>query len=324
MNKLKFSLVVPLFFLFSQNTFSKEVVNKILVTVNNEIILLSDFKKLQERLTKPGAIDETLLLGEKAENLKNNKTAQLDFLIREKLVESEIKKQNLSITDDRVESEMGQMAKKSQMSRSDFDKFIVKQGFSVEEYKAILKNRIERQSFFESEIVSKLRITDEDAYGEYQMKNPNYRPNVNEFKIAQIFFSSKKGGVAAAEERANQILARIRRGEKFETLANQFNETPGANKDGLLGTFKSGEFLPEIENAVSTLKPDEVSSLIKGKSGFHIVKVLSKKMTLDPNFLKMKEMIKASLVEKNFQRQLKNWFESKKQDAYIKYDDKAI
>lgn len=306
-----------LFFCGLSSFAAKELVNKVLVVVNSETVLLSDLKKLQTRIQKPGAIDDTLLLGEKPESLKNNRKAQIEFLIREKLVESEIKRQNFSVTDERVESEMNNLAKRANLTRPDFNKFIARQGFSVEEYKEILKARLERQSFFESEIVSKLRITDEDAYGEFQSKNPNYKPNVNEFKISQIFFSPKKGGPQGALDRATAVASRIQAGESFETLANQLNETPGANKDGFLGTFRSGEFMAEIERAVGNLSANEVSGVIKSPAGFHIVKVLSKKTTLDPNFVKVKEMIKASLVEKNFQRQLKNWFEVKKQDAYI-------
>lgn len=314
---MRILILLCLFFLSPLSFAAKEVVNKILVVVNSEIVLLSDLKKLQQRIQKPGAIDDTLLLGEKVESLKNDRKAQIDFLIREKLVESEIKRQNFSVTDERVENEMNTLAKRAQMPRTDFNKYISRQGFTVDDYKEILKSRIERQSFFESEIVSKLRITDEDAYGEFQTKNPNYKPNVNEFSIAQIFFSPKKGGAQAALERANAVETRIQAGESFETLANQLNESPGANRDGFLGSFRSGEFLPEIEQAIGKLSEKEVSNVIKSPAGFHIVKVLSKKTTFDPNFLRVKEMIKASLVEKNFQRQLKNWFEVKKQDAYI-------
>lgn len=311
-------LTISIILFLSLSSFAaKELVNKVLVVVNSEIILLSDLKKLQQRIQKSGAIDDTLLLGEKVETLKNDRKAQIDFLVREKLVESEIKRQNFAVTDERVEAEMNSLAKRAQMSRADFNKYIGRQGFQVDEYKEILKARIERQSFFESEIVSKLRITDEDAYGEFQIKNPNYKPNVNEFKISQIFFSPKNGGGQSALDRANAIASRIQAGESFEALANQNNETPGANKDGVLGTFRTGEFLPEIERAVSGLSTNETSNVIKSNVGFHIVKVLSKKVTQDPSFLRVKEMIKASLVEKNFQRQLKNWFEVKKQDAYI-------
>lgn len=305
-------------FLITKPVAAKELVDRIIAIVNSEIVLQSDLRKLQSRLGKPGAIDDTLLLGENVSSLKNNEKAQLEFLIREKLVESEIKRQGLSVGNDRIETELSELARKNQMSRAEFNKIIIKQGFSLDEFKSMQKNRIERQSFFESEIVSKLRITDEDAYGEYQNKNPDARPNINEFSIAQIFFSPKNGGAGAALVRAQSVLARIREGESFADLANKFNETPGAAKDGYLGSFRAGEFLPDMERAVSALEVGAVSEVVRGPAGYHIVKVLSKKTILDPSFVRVKEMIKASLVEKNFQRQLKNWFESKKQDAYIK------
>ena len=311
-------------FTANQQVIAKEVVDKIILIVNTEIALQSELKRLQSRINKPGSIDETLLLGEDASTLKNNEKAQIDFLIREKLVESEIKKQNLTITDERAESELNDMARKNQMTRPEFNKLIAKQGFTVPEYKEVLKKRIERQSFFENEIVSKLRITDEDAYGEYQQKNPGSRPNVNEFSISQIYFSPQKGGAEGAAARAQAALTRIRAGEKFEDMANKFNESPGAAKDGYLGSFRAGEFIPELERAVAGLDANEVSEVVRSGSGFHIVKVLSKKTIQDPNFVRVKELIKASLVEKNFQRQLKNWFESKKQDAYIKIQTTGV
>lgn len=309
------------FLLFSyQKAFSaKEVVDKIIATVNSEAVLMSDMKKLNTRITKPGAIDESLLLGEKPESLKSDKNAQLQFLIREKLISAEIKRQNLGTTDEKVEAEMAQLAKRSQMTKEEFEKFIAKQGFSVDDYKEVLKNRIERQNFFETEIISKLRITDEDAYGEYQTKNPNYKPNVNEFKIAQIFFDPhQKGGAEGALARATAVLEKLKSGESYDSLANKFNEDGSGNKDGVLGVFKTGEFNAETERAVSGLAENEYTDIVRSKQGFHIFKLVSKKTTVDPQFLKYKEAIKASLIEKNFGRQLKNWFESKKQDAYIK------
>lgn len=303
---------------------AKEIVDKTIATVNSEIILLSDLKKLQARITKPGAIDESLLLGEKIGTLKNNRPAQLQFLIREKLISAEIKRQGLSVSNERVEAEMNQMAKRGQMNRADFVTYLAKQGFTSEDYKEVLRNKLERQSFFESEIVSKLRITDEDAYGEYQSKNPKYLPNVNEFKIAQIFFDPKKTGSEAALTRAKNSLEKLKAGESFETVANRDSEDGSSNKDGYLGAFKTGEFNPEIERAVSGLAANEYTDVVRSKQGYHIFKLLSKKTTMDPQFLKYKEMIKASLIEKNFSRQLKNWFESKKQDAYIKNFEAAL
>ncbi len=299
-------------------SFAKDVVDKVVAIVNSEPILLSELSAMPARSKKEGGLDEALLLDEKAEKIKSDSKAQLDYLIREKLIESEIKRLNLSLSDDRINSEMQTLAKRNQMSKAELESSIKKQGYTLPEYKNVLKAKIERQSFFEAEVISKLRITDEDAYSEFRAQFPKYKPVVNEFSIAQIYFNPKKGSAKEALARAEATLNKLALGESFESLANKFNEDPRSNKDGLLGSFKSGEFLPEIENAIGALDKNQYSKVIQSKVGFHIVKVLDKKVTQDPQFLRIKEQIKASLVEKNFKRQLKNWFESKKQDAYIK------
>lgn len=295
-----------------------DLVDKIVAVVGSEAVLQSDLNEIPARLKKEGSIDETLLLEDKMENLKSNRSAQMQYLIREKLVESEIKRQNLSFTEERLNDEMNNLAKKNGVNKSELESYLKRQGYNMADYKKTLKARLERQSFFESEIVSKLRITDEDAYNEYKNKTPNYKPNVNEFKISQIFFNPRKGSPEEALKRADAVYKRLQAGESFESLADKFNEESDANPGGYLGQFKTGEFNKELERAIANLDAGDNSNIVRTQRGFHIIKVLDKKVTQDPTFLRYKEQIKASLVEKNFKRQLKNWFESKKQDAYIK------
>ncbi|MGZ3691694.1 MAG: peptidylprolyl isomerase [Pseudobdellovibrio sp.] len=317
------SLLFTVCFFVSTLSFSKELVDKIVASINSDVVLLSEMKSFPARIDKQGAIDETILLGDSLDDLKKNKDLQLNYLVREKILNSEIKRLGMGATDAQIDSELAQMAKRNHMDTTEFSGFLSSQGYTVDDYKKILKARIERQSFFEREIISKLRITDEDALGYYQTKNPNYRPSVGEFKIAQIFFSNKKGGQEQALARAQAAYERLKSGDSYETLANQLDETPGANPDGVLGTFKSGEFVPEIEKAITSVSEGQTTGIVQGPNGFHIVKVLSKKSVLDPDFLKAKEAIKSNLIQQNFERQLKNWFELKKQEANLKVYDNA-
>ncbi|MBC7752782.1 MAG: peptidylprolyl isomerase [Moraxellaceae bacterium] len=303
----------------SFNAEAKELVNRIIAIVNSEPILQSELNNFPRRLKQEGAIDDSLVLDEAPLSvLKADSQKQLDYLIREKMIQSEVKKLNLSVSDERVNSEMTTLATRNRMNKTQLNEFIKKQGYSTNEYRENLKNRLERQAFYEAEVISKLRITDEDAYNEFRQKNPSYVPSLNEYTLAQILVPSKKIGEAAAMEKAIAMKKRMSGQESFESVANAYNEGSGAAKDGVLGTFKAGEFNREIEAEIARLSEGEVSNPIQTKQGVHIVKVLNKKNSQDPQFLKIKDQIKSFLVEKNFKRQLKNWFESKKQDSYIK------
>lgn len=319
---MRYYLLTPFLFSFIFSAASaeaaKEVVNKVVAIVNSEPILQSDVKTFSKRLKQEGGIDDSLVFDEApVKVLRTDSKQQLEYLIREKMILSEVKRLNLTVSDERLDSEINSLSKRNQMSKAQFNEFIKKQGYTVNDYRENLRARLERQAFFEAEVISKLRITDEDALNEFRLKNPNYVPSLNEYTIAQIFVPSRNIGPQAAMERAVLLKQRINSGESFESVANAYNAGTNAAKDGFLGTFKAGEFNKEIENEVANLSEGHVSEPIKGRQGVHIVKVINKKNSQDPQFLRIKDQIKSYLVEKNFKRQLRNWFESKKQDSYI-------
>ncbi|WP_413289499.1 peptidylprolyl isomerase [Bdellovibrio sp. HCB337] len=299
-----------------------EVVERIVAVVNNEIILESDFKELQKKLKTPALIDEAMLSGKSVEDLKKDRKVQLDYLINEKIMSSEIKRLNHSVTMERVDQEIRDMAKKNNVTVNDVLAAFKAQGISTSEYQAFLKEKIEKQSLIEAEIISKLRISDDDALAEYLKKNPQNKSSVNEFTVAHIFFNPKKGGSEAAYKRAEAVLTKLRSGENFETLAEQNSEDPNFTSGGLLGTFKSGEFLKEVEDSIQGLNAGQTTGIVKSRMGYHIVKLLDKKLTTDPRFEREKEQIKASLFEQNFKRQMKNWLLSKREEAFVRINEK--
>lgn len=317
MNKLLLS-----FFLLVPFVAHAEVVERIVAIVNNEIILESDFKELQHKMKTPALLDDSLHMGKSAEDLKKDRKVQLDYLINEKIMQSEIKRLNHSVTMERVDQEIKDMAKKNNVSVAEILAAFKAQGISTSEYQNFLKEKIEKQSLIESEIISKLRISDDDALAEYLKKNPENKSSVNEFTIAHIFFNPKKGGPEAALKRAQVVQDKLRQGKTFETLAEQNSEDPNFTTGGLLGTFKSGEFMKEVEDSIQNLNPGQTTGLVKSRMGYHIVKLLGKKLTTDPKFEREKERIKSGLFEQNFKRQMKNWLQSKREEAFIRINEK--
>ncbi len=70
------------------------------------------------------------------------------------------------------------------------------------------------------------------------------------------------------------ILARVRAGEDFNKLADEFTEDPsGKGKGGDLGWFGRGVMVKPFEDAAFALKPGEVSGVFETQFGFHIVKL---------------------------------------------------
>lgn len=302
---------------FCQNIYA-EIVERIVVVVNSEAVLLSDIPKLKLRIKKRALLDENLIPEQQNDFFSGKQEELLAYLINEKIMDSEVKRLNLTVTDDKVEQRIKEIAKNNNVSVDEVLSAVTAEGVSADEYKHSLKSQIERQSLIENEVISRLRISDEDAMSEYLKKNPSSKPIINEFTISHIFFSPKKSGAEAALKRATEVLGKLRTGESFESLAEQFSEDPNFSKGGFLGTFKAGEFLSEVESSILNLSPGEYSTVVKSRMGFHIVKLLSKNIGVDPKFEREKDRIKSQILNEAFKRQLKIWLQNKKEEAFLK------
>lgn len=295
-----------------------DVVEKIVAVVNTEPLLESDFKLLKDRAKNPIMLNRYLLPEDPNALLKGDRKVSLDYLIGEKLVDSEIKRLNLAVTSEKVEQEIKDIARRNHLTVDELYSQIRSEGLSKAEYQAAMKSTIERQSLLEQEVVSKIRISDDDALGEYLRRHPESKVSIDEFTVSHILFSPKKGGAEAALKRAQEALKRLNGGEGFETLAEQLSEDPNFSAGGLLGTFKSGEFLKEIEDAIAPLQPGQTTRVVQSRIGFHIVKLIGKKITADPKFERERDQIKARLMDAAVQRQFRLWLQTKKDDSFIR------
>lgn len=320
--KLVKSSRVPFTFLFvltiSLRVLSADLVEKTVAIVNNEPILLSDLKQLTDRLAKSTMIDDLLLMDSSQGELKKDPKAQLQFLINERLLDSEVKRSNLTVTMDRVDQEIREIAKRNGISKDELLRTIQAQGISVSDYQTFMKQRIERQSVVEQEITSKIRLSDEDILAFYNNESGKRVSSVNEYTLAHIFFNLERGGAKEAFSRAEKVLAKIKEGQSFDSLLPKNTEEQSPTANGLLGTFKSGEFSPEMERAVRDLNIGHVSEIVKSRNGYHILKLISKKLVADPEFEKAKDRYRGLLFERVFKRQFRAWLDMKREEASIK------
>ncbi|MFA6098363.1 MAG: peptidylprolyl isomerase [Patescibacteria group bacterium] len=162
-------------------------------------------------------------------------------IIREKAINDEAKKFNITITDKDIQDE--------------YDAIVMQAG-GAEQITTMLEN----------------------LYGWTvdQFKEKVIRPYVERIKV-QEYLSSDATINGEAKKKAEDILTRINSGEiTFEDAAKQNSEDTTASAGGDLGYFAKGQMVKEFEDAAFVLEVGKISGIVQTQYGYHIIKVTEK------------------------------------------------
>jgi len=121
------------------------------------------------------------------------------------------------------------------------------------------------------------------------------------------------------EDEAKAILAQLKGGADFATLAKEKSKDPGAAEGGDLGYFTKGQMLPEFSAVAFKLDKGQISDPVKTQFGWHIIKVEDKRIRPTPSFDQVKPQLE-NYVAHRAQAQL---VENLRKTATIERLDKA-
>ncbi len=76
-----------------------------------------------------------------------------------------------------------------------------------------------------------------------------------------------------ARQKADQVLARLRKGEKFGKVAGEVSDDPGSRfKDGMLPVQPRGRWVRQFEDIGWKLAPGQMSGVFQTRFGYHIMR----------------------------------------------------
>ncbi len=293
-------------------------VDKIVAIVNDSPITSSDIEKFRKKVATGGLVDDALLKLTNVQTLLKDKKALLDELIDEKLIDTEVKRKNMEVTIERVEQEIRSIANNNNITRQQLQSALLAKGVGMAQYQDFIKTSLERQGLIEREVTSKIRISDEDISSYYMARKGPSGQQIFEYTLSHIQLNPKTGGDEGALNRARAVEEKLKAGQSFEKVAEQFSEDPGFTKGGALGTFRAGEMIKEIETAIRGVGPGETTGILKTAVGYQIIKVNKRTLISDPRLEEEREEIRKILYADAFKRQFRLWLTQRRDEAFIR------
>jgi peptidyl-prolyl cis-trans isomerase SurA len=192
--------------------------------------------------------------------------------------------------DSEVEAKFNEL--KAPYTQEEFQKQLAARKITAEELKAQLRRDLSIQKLFNKEITSHISITDKDVTEFYTANKASFNLAEPQVHLAQVLVTPQpdpsvrnlKSDKAQNEEQAKQkiqmIEARLKQGEDFTAIAQNFSEDPNtAANGGDLGFIPESSLEQahvELRKMVMSLQPGQISPILRTPEGYRILKVVSK------------------------------------------------
>lgn len=289
-------------------------ISGIAAVVNDEVITTLDLDKEYAQMLKES---EKLPPAEKM----GLRSAALNRLVDKKLVEQKIRELDIRVSEEELRASIEDVKKQNNLTQDALEQALAAQGLTFTQYKAQLKEQLERMRLMSQEVRSKIQVGEREMREYYDSHRDSYG-GAETFHARHIFFKldpkAKPEDAAATEKLANEALAKARAGEDFAALAKKYSQDPAAAKDGGdLGSFKKSDMLPEIGDTVAAMKPGDVSSIVRSPAGLHIIKLEQKSREAGRSFEEVKDSIEEQLYKKKSDERFNQWVKDLRNAASI-------
>lgn len=270
----KYLLLLILSAQFGFLSAQKNIVDKIVAIVGEEMILKSDIENAFLQEQGRGMISSS----------SDFKTEILEQQLIQKLLLAQAQIDSVSVTEDEVENAVSGQIDYFINNIGSQERLEAYFGKPIQAIKDDMRSPLREKLITEQmqqKIVEKIRITPSEIRNYFKKIPKDSLPEMPaKFELQQIVL---KPHISDAEkerirERLRTYREQILKGEKtFNTLAVLYSEDPqSAVRGGELGYLPKSNLDPAFAEAAFSLKPGKISKIVESEFGFHIIQLIDR------------------------------------------------
>lgn len=250
---------------------SAQEVMRIAAVVNDEVISVYDLSARTRLVLLSSGLDDT-------PDVRNRLVPQvLRSLVDEALQLQEAQRLNISVRQDRIEDAITTIEQQNKMEAGGLDAFLSQAGVDRATIEEQVRAGISWARLLERESQISVVVTDEEVDEVIARIDANRgRP---QSLVSEIFLAvDSVDQERQVEAAAMRLTEQIRGGANFQALAQQFSQSATAAVGGDLGWMQEGQLTPEVELALASIEPGQITPPIRSLTGFHILQLRERQM----------------------------------------------
>jgi peptidyl-prolyl cis-trans isomerase SurA len=296
------------------------VVDRIVAVINEDVVTLHDIETLLRpmllNMKKQGLAPER-----EGQAIANLRADLLTNLIDAKLTEQEIKRHNITVTDEEIEGQIRQVKQRRSLSDEELKTSLAQEGLTLEEYRKQLKLQIQRTKLVNREVRSKVVISQEEIKNYYE-KNKSKYGGGTQYYLWNLFVKlpphAAEADRKAAQALLQEALVEIKQGRPFEELVRRNAEGTQGLQGTELGLFRIEELTPQLRDVIRNLKTGHVSPIVESDFGYQLLYVQNIKETAGKPMAQVEAEIQETLFLEYVDRRFNVWLADLRKRSHIK------
>jgi len=252
-----------------------ELVDRIVAVVNKEVVTASELRErvafAERELSRQGtpAPERALLERQVLERLILDK-AQLQLAADGGLRVDELQ----------LDRAIERIAESNNLTLAAFRQALERDGVQMDRFREEIRRQIVMQRLREREVDERIEVSESEIDLYLEEHKPGGAEAV-EYNVAHILLrlpeQASPERIGQARARAEKARDEARAGGDFARLAASYSDAGDALQGGQMG-WRAAERLPELfAAALQTMKPGEVSDVLRSPGGFHVLRLLDRR-----------------------------------------------
>lgn len=292
----------------------RQVIEEIVARVNDEMISRNEYERQRQELRRELGEQYS---GEKLEEVFHDRELQLlRDMIDQVLLVQRGREMGVSVETDvikRLDEMRQQMGLKT---LEELERAMVAQAMNLEEVKTRIRNNLLTNQVIQRMVTGRVHTSQDEVQGYYQTHQAEFQQQES-YRLREILVATQDRTDEEARARVQEALEKIRKGEKFEELAQQYSDAPTAQSGGELGAFERGRLAPEIEAAVSKLLPGGVADPIQTRHGYLILQLVEYTPAGVPPLEKVEDEIRQQIFMTKVQPTLRQVLSELRENSFV-------
>jgi parvulin-like peptidyl-prolyl isomerase len=287
-----------------------EIIERIIVKVNGEIITLSQFQERQIAAAQAARIPPEQI----GSFLRQSNARLLQQAIDEVLLLQKAEDSGLQLPPEFVDEVIDSIKKENNVTTEEqFQAALAQEGMTLDELRESIRKSYTRQMIVRRDVEPRISLSEEQVLEEYERRKDTDFTKSATVTLQEILVAEEAGGITLA----NEIVERARVGEDFASLARTHSAAPTANTGGELGEIAQGDLNPDLEKTAFALSVGSVSDPIAVEGGYRILRVLAKTTGSVVPFANAKQRIRNEMMGARFEEEYQVYIAEVRQDADI-------